>query len=64
VVSWRTLRPELTTGLFRWDSNLTRGGGAACNRTVGTLIKKENKIFLIFKEIQKGAVAKTYIKYD
>jgi hypothetical protein len=27
-----------------------------------TLIKKENKIFLIFKEIQKGAVAKSYMK--
>jgi hypothetical protein len=25
-----------------------------------TLIKKENKIFLIYKEIQKGAVAKSY----
>jgi hypothetical protein len=29
-----------------------------------TLIKKENKIFLIYKEIQKGSVAKSYmIKY-
>ncbi len=26
--------------------------------------KKENKIFLIFKEIQKGAVAKSYMTND
>jgi hypothetical protein len=26
-----------------------------------TLIKKENKIFFIYKEIQKGAVAKSYM---
>jgi hypothetical protein len=26
-----------------------------------SLIKKENKIFLIFKEIQNGAVVKSYI---
>jgi hypothetical protein len=26
------------------------------------LIKKENKSFLIYKEIQKGAVAKSYIR--
>ena len=25
-------------------------------------IKKENKIFLIYKEIQSGAVAKSYMK--
>jgi hypothetical protein len=28
---------------------------------LNTLIKKENKIFLIYKEIQKGAVAKSYM---
>jgi hypothetical protein len=28
----------------------------------GTLIKKENKIFLIYKEIQSGAVAKSYMR--
>ncbi len=27
----------------------------------GTLIKKENQIFLIYKEIQNGAVAKSYM---
>jgi hypothetical protein len=27
-----------------------------------TLIKKEKKIFLIYKEIQEGAVAKSYIR--
>ncbi len=27
-----------------------------------TLIKRENKIFLIYKEIQNGAVAKSYIR--
>ncbi len=27
-----------------------------------TLIKKRKKIFLIFKEIQKGALAKSYLK--
>ncbi len=26
-----------------------------------TLIKKKNQIFLIYKEIQKGAVAKSYM---
>jgi hypothetical protein len=29
---------------------------------ISTLIKKEKKIFLIFKEIQKGAVAKSYMR--
>jgi hypothetical protein len=29
---------------------------------VVTLIKKENKIFLIYKEIQTGAVAKSYMR--
>ncbi len=29
-----------------------------------TLIKKENQIFLIYKEIQSGAVAKSYIGKD
>ncbi len=29
-------------------------------RPNSTLIKKENKIFLIYKEIQKGAVAKSW----
>jgi hypothetical protein len=28
---------------------------------VTTLIKKENKIFLIYQEIQKGAVAKPFM---
>jgi hypothetical protein len=28
----------------------------------GTLIKKENKIFLKYKEIQMGAVAKPYMR--
>jgi hypothetical protein len=28
---------------------------------VGTLIKKENQIFLIYREIQSGAVAKSYM---
>ncbi len=27
-----------------------------------TLIKKENRIFLMYKEIQSGAVAKSYIR--
>jgi hypothetical protein len=27
-----------------------------------TLIKKENKTFLIYKEIQSGAVAKSYMR--
>jgi hypothetical protein len=27
-----------------------------------TLIKKENKIFMIYKEIQSGAVAKSYTR--
>ncbi len=27
-----------------------------------TLIKKENEIFLIYKEIKKGSVAKSYIR--
>ncbi len=27
-----------------------------------TLIKKENQIFLIYKEIQMGAVAKSYMR--
>jgi hypothetical protein len=27
-----------------------------------TLIKKENKIFLIYKEIQIGAVSKSYMR--
>ncbi len=27
-----------------------------------TLIKKENQIFLIYKEIQSGAVAKSYMR--
>ena len=30
--------------------------------SVRTLIKKEIKIFLIYKEIQSGAVAKSYIR--
>ncbi len=29
---------------------------------VVTLIKKENQIFLIYKEIQSGAVAKSYMR--
>jgi hypothetical protein len=29
----------------------------------GALIKKENQIFLIYKEIQKGAVAKSFMTY-
>jgi hypothetical protein len=28
----------------------------------GALIKKDNPIFLIYKEIQKGAVAKSYMR--
>jgi hypothetical protein len=28
----------------------------------GKLIKKESQIFLIYKEIQKGAVAKSYMR--
>jgi hypothetical protein len=29
---------------------------------IDALIKKENKIFLLYKEIQKGAVAKSYLR--
>jgi hypothetical protein len=32
------------------------------NLFTGTLIKKENQIFLICKEIQNGAVAKSYMR--
>ncbi len=32
------------------------GGGGGCTD------KKENKIFLIYKEIQSGAVAKSYVR--
>jgi hypothetical protein len=32
------------------------------NPTPFTLIKKEKKIFLIYKEIQSGAVAKSYMR--
>jgi hypothetical protein len=31
-------------------------------RRPATLIKKENQIFLIYKEIQNGAVAKSYMR--
>jgi hypothetical protein len=31
---------------------------------ITTLIKKENTIFLIYKEIQNGAVAKSYMTND
>jgi hypothetical protein len=33
------------------------------SRRLNALIKKVNKIFLIYKEIQKGVVAKSYM-YD
>ncbi len=29
---------------------------------MGALIKKENQIFLIYKEIQSGTVAKSYMR--
>ncbi len=32
------------------------------NNSVATLIKKEKQIFLIYREIQSGAVAKSYIR--
>jgi hypothetical protein len=36
-------------------------GGQPETRENDALIKKENKIFLLYKELQKGAVAKSYI---
>ncbi len=34
----------------------------SCPHMSPTLIKKENKIFLICKEIQSGAIAKSYMR--
>jgi hypothetical protein len=39
----------------------TRGGGGGKATVQASLIKKENKDFLIYKEIQNGAVAKSYM---
>jgi hypothetical protein len=40
------------------DTDAEASGGV----WVHALIKKENKFFLIFKEIQSGAVAKSYMR--
>ncbi len=37
------------------------GNGKGIGKGAGYTDKKENKIFLIYKEIQSGAVAKSYM---
>jgi hypothetical protein len=49
------LRPEVLVVLRQ--GKVLRG-----NFIVGYTEKKENKIFLIYKEIQNGAVAKSYMR--
>jgi hypothetical protein len=49
------LRPEVLVVLRQ--GKVLRG-----NFIVGYTDNKENKIFLIFKEIQNGAVAKSYMR--
>jgi hypothetical protein len=54
----------LTRSRHRYQRVLTHI--AICNlamKYAGTLMKKENQIFLIYNEIQKGAVAKSYMTY-
>jgi hypothetical protein len=45
---------------LRRDAPLELAGGQKC---CGHTDKKENKIFFIYKELQNGAVAKSYIQY-
>jgi hypothetical protein len=47
-----------TSGKKYWG---TGGGSQKCSLFTG---KKANKIFLIYKEIQSGAVAKSYMRKD
>jgi hypothetical protein len=44
-------------GFFHSDE-----GAWALYRQIGAMIKKGNKIFLKYKEIQTGAVAKSYMR--
>jgi hypothetical protein len=53
---------------WQWGSGCVFGNGAGCVRGNGaedvrvrTLIKKEKHNFLVYKEIQSGAVAKSYM---
>jgi hypothetical protein len=50
--------------LFFLKTSHTRGEGRAKNLARGQALctdKKENQIFLIYKEIQKGSVDKSYL---
>jgi hypothetical protein len=40
---------------------VVRSSKFVCKIHASVLIKKENKIFLMYKEIQKGTVAKSYM---
>ncbi len=54
---WRSARLDLLQYvIIRWISDPT------VRRSKAALIKKEKKMFLIYKEIQSGAVAKSYMR--
>jgi hypothetical protein len=72
---WNTIAPELEssaiTGSGGWEQTTEEytSQGKICVFREGfrrdafsTLIKKKNQIFLIYKEIQNGAVAKSYMR--
>jgi hypothetical protein len=46
----------------RYNTDNTVILGLLGKGSLDTLIKKENQIFLIYKEIQNGAVAKSYMR--
>jgi hypothetical protein len=52
--------PLIPSGLS--VSKLINDSQRSTNRLTVTLIKKEYKIFLMHKEIQSGAVSKSYIR--
>jgi hypothetical protein len=60
---WEVLGPyalAACTDRFDWPLVLDPFVLTACCRP--TLIKKENQIFLIYREIQSGTVAKSYMR--
>jgi hypothetical protein len=53
--------PPATPGLLV-SKELAPGQQKMFYKSLSTLIKKEIKIFLVYKEIQMGAVAKSYMR--
>jgi hypothetical protein len=61
ILDYQTTGPQLSDSYFlRYQISAVTNIGPANSRNYDD--KKENQIFLIYKEIQSGAVAKSYMR--